>query len=263
MVMLGSTPKKTTTSKYALGATGGVAARPGPSLGSMFSPTTMSNLGFGSSLGGGGYLLGATGGVPRSQSWTPPTVETGNRASLSPYTPALGALGAYSGGGGMSGGASRLPPAQPSGGGGGGGGGIQFAMNWKDVMMRAEAIRKRGEMGKMFGRWGAEQAEAKSANERRYQQMLGIAAKTTGQRGIDIRADYAQREASAMQQLTRQGMRGTTVAPTLGMGFEREKSSALDRLADLMQQTKLGIMERRTDAYPDLGAYMAAGQMMA
>ena len=95
---------------------------------------------------------------------------------------------------------------------------------------------------------------AKAANEARYQQLLSIADQTTQQRAADVRSNYGQQSANAMQNLARLGMANTTVAPTLQMGFEREKQSALDRLADQMQQTKLGIIERRTDAYPDASA---------
>jgi hypothetical protein len=96
--------------------------------------------------------------------------------------------------------------------------------------------------------------EAKSANEARYQQMLNIANQTTNQQAADITSSYGQQSSNAMQQLARLGMGNTTVAPTMQMGFEREKQAALSRNADQMQQTKLGIMERRKDAYPDLSA---------
>lgn len=100
-------------------------------------------------------------------------------------------------------------------------------------------------------------AQAKAANEARYQQMLGIASQTTGQRAADIRGSYAQQEAGMMQGLARRGMAGTTIAPTMKMGIARERESSLNRLADLMQQTKLGIIERREDKYPDLSSLQA------
>jgi len=132
---------------------------------------------------------------------------------------------------------------------------------------------------------------ARQANEARYQQMLRIArgetarqagvqqrmlgavGQETGQRAADIRAAGASREADIMQQLARQGMAGTTVAPTMRAGVGRETSAELNRLSDLMLQrklgvmgqmaaprrgTELGIMERRTDAYPNLGALTSA-----
>ena len=108
-------------------------------------------------------------------------------------------------------------------------------------------------------------AEAKLGNESRYQELLGIADKTSGQRAKDIGIDFRAREANAMQQLARTGMANTTVAPTLttsgGMSFGAQKNAALDRLADQMQQTKLGIIERRTDAYPDLASLASLGQL--
>jgi len=141
-------------------------------------------------------------------------------------------------------------------------------------------------------------SEAKTANEQRYQQMLqlsqqgtqqqqaalqnqyaqmlGVVGQTTGQRAADIRSAYGQQQAGMMQQLARRGMSGTTIAPTMQFGVQREQQSALNRLADEMQGTRLGIMgqrvgalgglaergqeqrlgimERRTDAYPSAEA---------
>ena len=100
--------------------------------------------------------------------------------------------------------------------------------------------------------------EAKAANEARYQQLLDIANQTTQQRQADVTSAYNQQSADAMQNLARLGLSNTTIAPTLQMGVEREKQASLDRLADTMQQTKLGIIERRTDAYPDPNAVTGA-----
>jgi len=104
--------------------------------------------------------------------------------------------------------------------------------------------------------------QAKAANEQRYQQLLGIADQTTQQRAADVRSAYGQQSADVMQQLARTGMANTTVAPTMQMGIQREQQSALDRLADQMQQTKMGVIERRTDAYPDQGALMQTLQSL-
>jgi len=96
--------------------------------------------------------------------------------------------------------------------------------------------------------------EAKAANEARYQQMLEIANQTTGQRMADVTSAYGRQSSDIMQQLARLGMGNTTIAPTMQMGVEREKQAALNRTADEMQQTKLGIIERRQDEYPDSGS---------
>jgi hypothetical protein len=97
---------------------------------------------------------------------------------------------------------------------------------------------------------------AKAANEARYRQLLAIADQTTNQRATDIRSDYTGQQSNIMQRLARLGMSNTTVAPTMQLGVQKEQQSALNRLADTMQQTKLGIIERRKDAYPDQGALM-------
>lgn len=106
----------------------------------------------------------------------------------------------------------------------------------------------------LVGQYNVAYQQARQANEQRYQQMLGITSQTTGQREADIRASYAGQGANIQQQLARRGMAGTTIAPTMQMGVQREQQSALNRLADQMQQTKLGIIERREDRYPDLGS---------
>lgn len=95
---------------------------------------------------------------------------------------------------------------------------------------------------------------AREANEARYQQLLGITDETTQQRQIDVTGAYQQKESDVMQRLAGLGMSNTTVAPTMQFGIEREKQSALNRTADEMQQTKLGIIERREDEGPDLGS---------
>jgi len=98
--------------------------------------------------------------------------------------------------------------------------------------------------------------EAKEANEKRYEEMLDIADRTTDQRAADIRTDYASGKSAAQQDLSRRGLGNTTIAPTISTRYDREMQSALNRNADEMQQTRLDIMERRTDAYPDRGMLM-------
>jgi hypothetical protein len=98
---------------------------------------------------------------------------------------------------------------------------------------------------------------ALQANEQRYQQMLDIADQTTGQRAADIRSAYGAQQSSALQRLGRLGLGNTTISPTLRMGIQREQQAALDRSADQMQQTRLGIMERRTDEYPSMAPLQA------
>ncbi len=132
--------------------------------------------------------------------------------------------------------------------------------------------------------------QARRANEQRYQQllagadesiaqrraagqeMLGTLGSISQQEAADIRSEYGQQRSNIMQQLARQGMSGTTVAPTMSLGVQREQSAALNRLADMFARTKLGvqsqeaaamdqlrqqrlgIIERREDRYPDLAS---------
>ncbi len=104
--------------------------------------------------------------------------------------------------------------------------------------------------------------EARTANEQRYQNMLGIADQTTGQRQADIRQDYLGQQSDMMQQLSRLGMGNTTIGANLGTGIQRGMQESLNRSADASQQTRLGIMERRTDEYPSNEIILALAQQL-
>ncbi len=104
--------------------------------------------------------------------------------------------------------------------------------------------------------------EARTANEQRYQNMLGIADQTTGQRQADIRQDYLGQQSDMMQQLSRLGMGNTTIGANLGTGIQRGMQESLNRSADTSQQTRLGIMERRTDEYPQNDVILALAQAL-
>ncbi len=99
--------------------------------------------------------------------------------------------------------------------------------------------------------------EARTANETRYQEMLGIADRTVDQRSADIQGAYGQQSSNIMQRLARQGLAGTTIAPTMRTGVEREKQAALDRSKQQLAGTRLGIMERREDEYPSSDIIMS------
>ncbi len=105
-------------------------------------------------------------------------------------------------------------------------------------------------MNALVANYNKAYGEANAANEARYQQMLAIADNTTSQRAADIRSGAQGQVSDMMQQLARTGMANTTIAPTMTAGINRQREEALDRSADQMQQTKLGIIERRTDEAP-------------
>ncbi len=148
-----------------------------------------------------------------------------------------------------------------------------------------------GSLGNLVGSYNQAYGEARQANEQRYQQllnisrqetqrrqgvfgeMLGVAGETTQQRATDIRAEGQRRESDIMQQLARQGMSGTTVGTSLRAGVDRDTQANLNRSADALQQTKLGILgqqaqsqrtgelgiiERRTDRFPSMNALTSA-----
>jgi len=126
----------------------------------------------------------------------------------------------------------------------------------------ANAQQGAGTLGTLVNEYNRAYTEAKQANEQRYQQMLGITEQTTGQRAADIRSDYTRQQSSQLQQLARRGLAAPTITASLKHGTQREQQSALNRLADEMQGTKLGIMERREDTYPTTDIIMALAQAL-
>ena len=100
-----------------------------------------------------------------------------------------------------------------------------------------------------------------------FNQMLGTIGQETGQRISDIRGQTERRVASEEQRLGRMGLSNTSqVGSVLGRGIRREGEAEINRYRDLMlgrklgvqrskaemtRGTRLGIMERRTDQYPD------------
>jgi len=140
----------------------------------------------------------------------------------------------------------------------------QWDWQKKEYRQQAASGVQAGEgLTTMVDQYNQAYGEAKTANEARYQQMLGITDQTSGQRAADIRSDASGQQSDMMQRLASLGMSNTTVAPTMGAGIEREKQAALDRSADALQGTKLGIMERREDEYPDAGMISSLASMFA
>ena len=119
------------------------------------------------------------------------------------------------------------------------------------------------------------QDEAKSANERRYQEILGLYQQRQGdvmghidQMGVQAQSDIgmAGRQAygTGVQDLVSRGLTGTSNLQNLGRAVAGDTSSQYQRLAaqlgGLKAQTlsgltgqggTLGFMERREDAYPN------------
>ena len=133
----------------------------------------------------------------------------------------------------------------------GAGGGSSFGGGSSVTSYKGPSQSVQDSMNALVAGFNKSYGEARSANEARYQQMLGIADATTNQRASDITQSSFESQANMMQGLARLGMQNTTVAPTMKAGIDREREASLNRNADQQQQTKLGIIERRTDRYPD------------
>lgn len=119
---------------------------------------------------------------------------------------------------------------------------------------------------------------ARTANERRYEEILGgyreRYQRAVGQLGelgaqqeADIRMTGRSREAGVLQENISRGVTGTTVLPTMRAGVQRQTRAELGRLREqlaglrLQYETQLSgqelqFMERREDAYPNVGGYL-------
>ena len=123
------------------------------------------------------------------------------------------------------------------------------------------------------------QQQAKAANEARYKELLGIAGEVETLFGKDYGAGFkAELEraktrdvASSMQSLVSSGLGGTTRGAGLGKKWEEEigvpsRLKLEDVIAEKQfaaKQFKAGIIERRTDEYPDYNSLMQAVSSMS
>lgn len=102
---------------------------------------------------------------------------------------------------------------------------------------------------------------AKQQNEGRYEQLLDLSSRYSGQQRTDIQSSYADASARAQQQLIGQGLGSTTVPMAIQTGYQREMQNAMNRAGDLRNSERMRIIEGRTDAYPDMGFYAQLSQM--
>lgn len=135
----------------------------------------------------------------------------------------------------------------------------------------------------VYGDYQAAYNRALNANETRYQQGLqGFDARH--QRGMamlsglgqqelaDIRQRGEEQKSNISQRMNDLGLAGTTVGDSLRTGVDRETNADAGRAQERIRQQQvatdaalsgdtLGFLERRTDAYPDLGSYVSLMQM--
>lgn len=105
----------------------------------------------------------------------------------------------------------------------------------------------------LFGQMGEQSRGAQAASATGYEEMLGLAGQTSGQRTADIEQSAAGQRATIAQQQARLGMSGTTVGTTLGQGVGRWEQAEKNRLADQMLGRQLEIK----------GGGLAAGERFA
>jgi len=123
-----------------------------------------------------------------------------------------------------------------------------------------------------------QQSQARATNERRYREIdrgydnryrtaMNTLAKMGGQQVADARLAGESAKAAAYQDLVSRGLRGSTVAPTVAAGVDRQTAAQVARIQDMLlsQQLayqsqlsgdRLAFQERREDAYPDIQAIL-------
>lgn len=81
--------------------------------------------------------------------------------------------------------------------------------------------------------------EVTGGYEERHEQGMGYLEGMGGQALEDVSQRWREREASSTADLTSRGLSASTIGPTLGQGFEREKGAELRRLEDQLREQKL------------------------
>lgn len=167
--------------------------------------------------------------------------------------------------------------------------------DWRgQAQQRGAAQAGTAALGGAVGQYNRAFGQARTANEQRYQQMLQIAdqdyaqqgrgyqamlgtiGQETGQRAADIRSETESQVSDYRQQQSRLGL-SNVYQPSIVGGIRREGQSNLNRLTDALlgrklgvqqqiaqrgRKTRLGIMERREDAYPESNMLMALTQQL-
>jgi hypothetical protein len=103
----------------------------------------------------------------------------------------------------------------------------------------------------------AEQTESKAAQEQRYQDILDLAQNLGVQGAADIAERGVGRQSDLSQQMISSGLYGSSASWAPGTLINRETEAETRRLNEDVAAMKMGVMERRTDTYPDLGLLSA------
>jgi len=175
--------------------------------------------------------------------------ETNNLGTTSPlYSSSYGNTGAYAG--------------NASGGGGyGSSTGASGSMTTQDLI---NEYKKAQDEAKAVNE--ARYAEGVAGYDKRYGDVMSGLEGMGDQTRKDIYETGEQQKAVGTQSMVSRGLTGTTVMPTMKMGYDRETASNVGRLDESLRQQKLGYteglqkdkldyMERREDTGPDMAAY--------
>lgn len=125
----------------------------------------------------------------------------------------------------------------------------------------------------LIGQANGGRAEARQANESRYNDILGLLAdgrarnldsldSMSGQQVADANTAYDNKRKNLIADLADRGLSGSTKRIAVESMTQRERDAAVNRIKDTLVQNRnaadtgytdraTGVMERRTDSYPD------------
>ncbi len=116
-------------------------------------------------------------------------------------------------------------------------------------------------LGSIIKQMQASQAKANAANEARFKEAMGE-FENLGKAGTArIEQQTAQRQAQATQNLTSRGLGSTTITSAVSRGIASDAELQQQQLQESVSVQKAGLLERRTDAGPDLGLFANLLQM--
>ena len=101
-----------------------------------------------------------------------------------------------------------------------------------------------------------QQDAAKTANEGRYQDILKLYEGQGTQAKADIAKAGGETKAGTTQSLISRGLGNTSVLDAMNQNTDALTSANQARVGESVAMNKAGVMERRTDAYPDMGLYV-------
>lgn len=96
---------------------------------------------------------------------------------------------------------------------------------------------------------------ARAANEARYQKLLELADQFGATQQRQTNELYDQRQAQNLQNLIGAGLGNSTVLSSNAIGIDNARANALADINQQVAQQKAGIIERRTDEYPNLSMF--------